>query len=69
MLIILRSKGRPNFNVNKVRLGYFYCDVQFYFVTVEILECFALVACLSEMFTPVLSGQRRQIACLHLNVV
>jgi hypothetical protein len=29
VLILFRSKGRPKFHINKVRLGYFCCNVQF----------------------------------------
>jgi hypothetical protein len=29
MLILLQSKGRPKFHINKVSLSYFYCNVQF----------------------------------------
>jgi len=29
MLILLWSKGRPKFHINKVSLGHFYCNVQF----------------------------------------
>jgi hypothetical protein len=30
MLILLWNKGRPDFHINKVTSGYFYCNVQFY---------------------------------------
>jgi hypothetical protein len=30
MIILLRSKGRPKFHINKIRLGYFYRNVQFF---------------------------------------
>lgn len=29
MLILLQGKGRPKFDITKVRLGYFCCKVQF----------------------------------------
>jgi hypothetical protein len=29
MLILLWSKGRPKFHINKLSLSYFYCNVQF----------------------------------------
>jgi hypothetical protein len=29
MLILLRIKGKPMFRIDKVSLGYFYCNVQF----------------------------------------
>jgi hypothetical protein len=29
MLILLWSKDKPNFHINNMSLGYFYCNVQF----------------------------------------
>jgi hypothetical protein len=29
MLILLQSKDRPKFHINKISLFYFYCNVQF----------------------------------------
>jgi hypothetical protein len=36
MLISLRSKASLKFHINKVSLGYFYYNVQFLLITVEI---------------------------------
>jgi hypothetical protein len=29
MLILVRNEGRPKFHIDKVSLGYFYCNVEF----------------------------------------
>jgi hypothetical protein len=29
MLFLLRSKGSPKFHINKISLGYTYCNIQF----------------------------------------
>jgi len=53
--ILVRTKGRPKFRINKVRLGYSIVMLSFGFVTVEIFECSSLrsilcfnVACLPK---------------------